>query len=345
MVLGSYGFTQILVRLPLGLLSDRLRRRRPFIMLGLLTGALSCLLFMGGEEWGWTLAGRIMSGVSASTWVAYTVLYASYYSESDSTKAMGSISLMTVAGQLAGMAVSGWLADSRGWNAPFVLGGVIGAVGLLAAFAVKEPRDGVARPPIRLNDLGKVIRTRTLLIVSGLSVLAHSVLFITMFGFTPLQASALGASRSELTLLVFAFMVPHALSAYYSGKRLAPRWGTPRTIVAGFLLSGLCTFAIPFVPSLAWLYVTQAVNGFAQGLHMPLLLGLSIRPFASSERATAMGFYQAVYSAGMFAGPFLAGWLNASAGLPSGFYLGGGLALMAAAFAWAAGQHRLLQEG
>lgn len=330
LVLGSYGFMQILVRLPLGIYSDKLRRRKPFIMLGLLTAALSCFLFTWEGTWMWALAGRVVSGISASTWVAFTVLYASYYVKNDATRAMGNISLITVAGQLVGMAASGWLADRWSWNGAFHTGILIGVLGLVVAFFIKEPKEGVDREPIRLQDLGSVVRSPVLLFASGLSILAQSVLFITMFGFTPLQATVLGAGNRELTLLVFAFMIPHAISNYTSGKWIAPRLGVGNTMTLSFAVSAICTLVIPFVPSFSWLLATQIIGGFAQGLHFPLLLGLSIQDIKPSKRATAMGFYQAVYSIGMFAGPFLAGWMNEAAGLSSGFYLGSAAAAAAA---------------
>jgi MFS family permease len=328
-VLGSYGLTQILIRFPLGLASDKLRKRKPFIMLGLITGALSCLLFTIPGSWMWPLAGRVLSGVCASTWVAFTVLYANYFAQSGAIRAMGSISFMTVSGQLIGMALSGWMAQTYGWNSAFQLGIVFGIAGLLIAFAVREPREGIERAPMSFADLREVVRTPILLRVSTLSILAHCILFITMFGFTPLKATAeLGASKVDLTAVVFAFMIPHAFASLYSARWFAPRFGTSNIILAGFVLSGICTAAIAFSPSLLVLMLTQAVNGFAQGLYFPLLLGKSIQDFPPDKRATAMGFYQAVYSSGMFVGPFLAGWLNGGWGIDSGFYLG---ALFAAA--------------
>jgi len=326
-VLGSYGLTQLLVRFPLGLASDRLRRRKPFLMLGLLTGALSCFLFTVEGSWLWPLAGRVVSGVCASTWVAFTVLYANYFVQKDATRAMGNISFMTVTGQLIGMAASGWLADKYGWNASFLLGVALGAAGLCLSFAVREPKGGIARAPMTIADLGGVIRTPMLLCVSTLSLLAHCILFITMFGFTPLKATAdLGATKTMLTALVFAFMLPHAITSLYSARWFVPRFGLLRVIAFGFLLSGVCTALIAASPSFGWLMATQAVNGFAQALYFPLLLGLAIQDFSSDKRATAMGFYQAVYSAGMFAGPFLAGWLNEGYGIDSGFFLGAAFA-------------------
>ncbi|MFB9329783.1 MFS transporter [Paenibacillus aurantiacus] len=327
-VLGSYGFTQLLIRFPLGLYSDKLHKRKPFLLLGMISGALSCLLFMVPGSWVWPLAGRIISGVCASVWAAFTVLYAAYFSSSESTKAMSNISFMTAAGQLIGMILSGQLAGARGWNAAFAAGIGFGIVGLALACFVKEPKEGVEREPISLHMLRSVVRTRLLVHVSVLSILAHSVLFITMFGFTPLHATALGATKSELTWIVVAFMVPHALTTFVTGRYLAPKFGIWNVIAAGFALSAVFTLAIPLSESLGMLAVTQAFNGIAQGLHLPLFLALVLTPFETAKRATAMGFYQAVYSAGMFAGPFVAGFMNEQYGLASGFWLGGAIALL-----------------
>ena len=87
-------------------------------------------------------------------------------------------------------------------------------------------------------------------------------------------------------------------------------------------------------PTLGVLIATQAVNGFGQGLHMPLLLGLAIRDVEQTGRATAMGLYQALYAVGMFSGPFLAGWLNGSWGLDSGFLFGAFAGFVAFVLVW-----------
>ncbi|MFF2089100.1 MFS transporter [Paenibacillus sp. NPDC058174] len=330
-VLGSYGFVQLLIRFPIGIASDRLGKRKPFILLGMLAATISCLLFIVPGSWLLPLGGRAVAGISASAWVAFTVMYASYFAPGDASKAMGNISVMTVGGQLIGMMISGWSAEALGDAWPFLIGAFLGLTGLLLALMLKEPESAL-RPNgngMSFAMIGRVIRTKTLLQVSLLSVLAHSVLFITMFGFTPLKAKMLGAGGLELTGIVLAFMLPHAAASMFTAKSFAPRFGNWTTIGAGFLLSGICTVAMGYSPSLLVLGLTQAVNGFAQGLHIPLLLGLAIRDVDLSGRATAMGLYQAIYAAGMFAGPFLAGWLNEGWGLNSGFLFGGSLAAIA----------------
>jgi len=329
-VLGSYGFMQILIRFPLGILSDRLRRRKPFIVLGFATSAAGCAIFILFEGFAGVTAARAMTGISASAWVAFTVLYASYYVGSEATKAMGTISVATVTGQLLGMGISGVVAEMCGWSATFWVGGVTALIGGGICWFIYESKDGVYRPPMLFRDIPAIIGNPILLKVSLLSILAHSVLFITMFGFTPSYAVSIGADKLYLSLLVIAFMVPHAFAALITGRRIAPRYGVWATIMTGFIISGLCTALIPFNHSLTLLIITQAINGFAQGLHLPLLMGLSIQSIDNDKRATAMGFYQAVYAAGMFSGPFIAVSINESYGLGGGFIFGAAVGLLAA---------------
>ncbi|MFE5317516.1 MFS transporter [Paenibacillus sp. NPDC056579] len=343
LVLGSYGFVQILLRLPLGIASDRMKVRKPFIMLGMLSTTLSCICFAMDGHLGWALAGRIVSGIGASTWAAFTVLYASYFSRDQATRAMSLISLLTASGQLVGMGVSGYLVKEWGWTSTFWVGSVIGAAGLIISLGIHEPKEGISREPIQWSNLYRVMKEPLLLKVSTLSILAHSILFITMFGFTPSHAMALGADELGLTLLVFAFMLPHAVSNYISGRFLAPRYGSWTLVIIGFILSALCTTAISLADSLTVLVVTQVCNGFFQGICFPLLLTLAIDKIDREKQATAMGFYQAVYAVGMFAGPFVAGWINEWGGLKSGFYFAGALGVAATILAiiWSRAEMKL----
>ncbi|QJD88624.1 MFS transporter (plasmid) [Cohnella herbarum] len=203
--------TQVITRLPLGMYSDVMSKRKPFLIAGMLAGLISCVFFMLPGTWGGPLAGRLMAGICAAAWVPFSVLYASYYPTNQTHQAMGTLSFLTVSGQLIGMSASGWLASVGGWNYAFTCGIFVAALGTLVAFFVFEPdqrpkptTDQATTPPeqkhIRRVDraiVSRVLRSPLLWTVSVLSVLAHGILFITMFGFTPLQAVELGASEAQ----------------------------------------------------------------------------------------------------------------------------------------------------
>ncbi|CQR52362.1 MFS transporter [Paenibacillus riograndensis] len=333
-VLGVYGLMQILFRLPIGIGSDVLNRRRPFIYLGLIASGASCLLFLAGADPGWALAARAVSGIAASAWVVYSVMFAGYFPKEEAGKAMGLLQFTTVIAQLASMMISGYIAEHWGWNAPFVIGGVVAAAALLLALRLPEQRQDKRENAIQIKDLAEVIKEPLLVKVSLLSVLAHCVLFITMFGYTPNQALAIGAGKESLGWLTLAFMLPHAAATLYGSRWFGKLLGDRGTLLLGFAGSALFTLLIPSMPTLAALCATQVGNGFMQGLIFPLLLGKSVSGVAPFKRATAMGFYQAVYAIGMSGGPFVAGWMSSAYGLKGGFWLGGIAAALAALLSW-----------
>ncbi|WP_081387700.1 MFS transporter [Paenibacillus odorifer] len=334
MVLGIYGLMQILFRIPIGIGSDYLNRRRPFIYLGLIASGVSCFLFMWGAQPGWALAARAVSGIAASAWVVYSVMFAGYFPKEEAGKAMGMLQFTTVIAQLTSMMISGYMVEHWGWNAPFLIGGIVAIAALILALRLPEQKQEKRKNAIQIKELAGVVKEPLLVKVSLLSVLAHCVLFITMFGYTPNQALNIGASKESLGWLTLAFMIPHAIATLYGSRLFGGLLGDRGKLMLGFAGSALFTLLIPSMPTLAALCLTQVGNGFMQGLIFPLLLSKSVSEIDPFKRATAMGFYQAVYAIGMSAGPFVAGWMSSVYGLTGGFWLGGIAAALATILSW-----------
>lgn len=314
-VIASYGFTQMLIRIPLGIWSDKLGTRRWFVIAGVVCSTLSSLGFATTSGLWPVLGFRALAGVAAASWVAFTVLFASYFSREEAPKALGLISFYTSIGQMVATTLGGGFAQWYGWHAPFWLGTVGGAIGIVLSLTVVDTPADPDRKPIAVRELLALGGHRTLLLPSLLAVFAQVLTFTTMFGFTPLHAVQIGATSGELGILTLCTTLPNAVAGYVSGGVLVRRWGSARILVFGFAMSALCTLAVPLTHSFAALLVTQMVNGFAQGLLVPILMSLAIRSVSDAKRATAMGFFQAIYSLGMFGGPFVTGWVGQVMGL------------------------------
>lgn len=334
MVLGVYGLMQIVLRMPLGIGSDVLNRRRPFILLGLVASGVSCLMFAFGASPGWALTARAVSGIAASAWVVYTVMYAGYFPKEEAGKAMGMMQFVTVLAQLTSMLISGSLVDAWGWPAPFLLGAVIAGIACVLTIRLPEQRQEERGEALSFRDLAPVMREPMLLKVSMLSVLAHCVLFVTMFGYTPNQALKIGADTESLGWLTLSFMAPHALATLYASRFFSRRLGERGALVLGFAGSAVFTLLIPYADGLGALCATQIGNGFMQGIIFPLLLAKSVAEVEPGKRATAMGFYQAAYAVGMSLGPVIAGRISSDYGLSGAFRLAAGAAAAAAVLAW-----------
>ena len=171
LVIASYGVAQLLLRLPLGLVSDRFGRRRPFLALGFLASALAGVGFAYAPSPWYLVGARFVAGISACAWVAFTVLFASYYPRGQTTRAMGYITFCNTLSVMAATAVGGRIADLYGWTAPFWVSVAISLVGLVAVAFVYEPK--AERPKLQpfFGRLRSVVGYRELVLASTVAAL------------------------------------------------------------------------------------------------------------------------------------------------------------------------------
>lgn len=328
LILGSYGAVQLLLRVPIGLASDAWGRRRVFVIAGAGLSAASAFgLWFGTDPWALFFF-RALSGAAAATWVGYTVLYASYYPAADGPKAMGFLNSAVFFAQVSAMFLGGLAAQWQGLAAPFLLAGLGGlaAVGL-SLFVREEPRPP---RPFNTDTLAALARDPAFLRVCLLGILFQILSFANVFGFAPVAAKNLGAGGFELGLLTTVAILPSIPASALSGTFFARRCGERGTLAGGFILMSLACFAVPAAQTMLFLYLTQTASGFGRGLIMPLLMALAIKDLPPDRRATAMGFYQAAYAVGMFAGPVLIGLVAGWFSLNTGFIVIGLIGLIGA---------------
>lgn len=331
LIIGSYGLTQLLLRIPIGVLSDAWGSRKFFVVIGIILASLSSLGMWLFPMAGALLLFRGLAGVAASTWVDYTVLYASYFPQKEAPKAMGYINAVNNFGQVAAMLSGGYIAQHIGMNSSFILGAVAGSIGVVLSLFVRDKQ--MAPKAIKADILMETLHNRQLLYLSGLGIVLQTITFVTVFGFLPIVAQYLGASIFELGLVTTMTLVPSIVSAALSGAFFSKRFGERATLVCGLLITAMSCIVIPFINNLSLLYISQAIGGFARGLVLPLLMGLSIKNFSGDKRSTAMSAFQAIYGLGMFGGPVLAGILSHIFGLTIGFIVIGLIGFIGAALA------------
>lgn len=328
LVVSAYGLAQLLLRIPLGIASDRIGRRKPFLALGFLTSALACVGFIYAPG-PWLMVGmRFVSGISACAWVAFTVLFASYFPPGKTTQAMGTITLCNTLSVMSATAIGGRLADVYGWTGPFWASAGVGVLGLLALPFVYERRRRRPAAQPSLDRLRSVVRYPELVLAAIVAAMGQYVNFASNFGFLSNYAVTIGASKTELGFLVMAGMLAGSLAIPVSSHILAPRLGPRVMVVGAFASIAFATAAIPFIEVVGLLYVSQVLAGFGRGTAYPLLMGLAIARLPDAEKATAMGFFQGVYAIGMFAGPVVAGAIGSQWGYPTLFLTTGAVAVV-----------------
>ena len=200
LIISSYGFVQMVLRLPLGIYSDKINARKRFILLGILISVISSL-GMGFFKTPWSLLiFRGLSGAAAAAWVPFTVLFASYFTDQQSTRAIGYLNAFNNLGQIAALLLGGLVISLfNSAVAPFYLAAAVGILALLLGTGIVENK--TENKPIKLLELLAVGKEPQLLIASGLAVLLQIITFATVYGFTPLAAKNLGATQGQISLL------------------------------------------------------------------------------------------------------------------------------------------------
>ena len=329
LILGSYGFTQMLIRIPLGIYSDRINKKKIFVNIGILLSLLSTIGMWFAETPALILVFRSLAGASAATWVSFTVLFSSYFKKDDTAHAIGLINASNKSGQVIGMLLGGIIAQALGQQFPFLLAAAGAVVGFSLSLKVDEKKD-IDHQAITLKEIIKVGKNRSLLTVSFLAILMMMISHSTTFGFIPVAAKNLGATSFHLGLLTTITTIPGILSSYLSGSYFSQRLGEKNTVTVGFSLLALSCLLVPLIDHLYLLYFNQMLNGFAQGMIFPVLMGLSIKNVEANKRGTAMGFFQAIYGLGMFTGPIFVGAISDFAGLKMGFWMIGLVGILGA---------------
>lgn len=330
MIAGSYGFTQMLIRTPYGVLSDRYNNRKMILYLGMFLSFLSSLIVWLNPTPVTLLIGRSIAGFSAGAWVAFTVMFASYFPKDKTTHAIGLLNAFNYIGNILGTLIGGIIAYSFGNRQSFLLGSCLALLGLLLTLAIREDKvERATSTPIRATDLLKFLRSKNLLILSTLAIFVQWITFGTIFGFTPIVAKDLGANPFEIGLLASFFTLPGILAAAMSGPFFVAKFGIQSTLKQSFWFFIIPTILTPFVPHKIGLYLLILLEGFGRGLGFPVLMSQAIEQVDEHQRATVMGIFQSLYGLGMFLGPFLFGVLSNLIGFKMSFISLGAIGFIA----------------
>lgn len=322
LVVGAYGITQLLLRIPQGVLSDRWRKRKIFVIGAMFVSAVSALGMFWFQDVFALLLFRGLSGVAATVWVIMVVLFASYFSSSDAPKAYGIMNSVNFTAQVVGMFAGGVVAEVWGWRSTFMLAAAGATLGLGLSMFVREnvPKVG---PPLQLSQVPEILRNHHMLLASGLAIIVQLLTYGTVYGFVPVAARHLGATNFELGLLTTLASLPGIFASMLAGTWFVTRLGRRATLCFGFFLMALSAAIVPVLSSTLQLFGTQLIGGFGRGLVFPLLMAFAVTSVGDRIKATAMGAFQSLYAIGMFVGPVLVGVVGDMAGLNAGFWLCG----------------------
>lgn len=313
--LGAYGFSQALLQIPFGVLSDRIGRK-PVIVAGLLIFTLGSVLAAQAETMLELILGRLLQGGGAIA-SAVMALLADLTSEENRTKAMALIGASIGVSFSLALILGPLLASWGGMAAIFWLTGALGLVGIYLVWKVVPSvgrsgprRESGAVPRLLLKTLKKPDLLRLNL---GIFVL-HLVLMASFVVVPPLLAD-LGLARDQHWLVyfpllagAFVLMLPFIILAE-KRRQIKPVF-LGAIALLGLMELGLWGGGASLVGTLLALF------GFfvAFNLLEATLPSLVSKLAPAGGKGTATGIYSSCQFLGAFVGGALGGWLWQSYG-------------------------------
>jgi MFS family permease len=307
-IIGAYGVTQMVLRIPLGLTLDIYRQHKLVILIGVLLAGLSSLGMLLFPSPGMLFLSNALSGVASSAWISYTILYASYYDSAHSTKAIGAISIFFQSGILLAFMAGGLLFSHFGIQMLFKVSFASGIIG--AALALFIPHESASKGTnVTVASLLKVVRDRRVVTFSLLSGMAWFVVFATVFSFSTSTAKSMGATGSQLGVLSMLYSAGTIGGAWFITTRFGHSMGEKKPLSFGFIILAVYCVSIGLAGGLRLFYLLQLLCGLGNGLLLSATMAFAIKHVDAEKKTTAMGCFQSIYCIGITGGPAVMGAL------------------------------------
>lgn len=322
--LGIYGLTQGILQIPFGMASDRFGRKR-VIVLGLLLFAAGSFVAAAATDIWLTIIGRAIQGAGAIS-SAVVAFAADLTRDQHRTKTMaligGSIALMFALSLVAAPAMYRVV----GMSGIFIFIGVLSAAAIFWTIYVVPPESPEMRDlsrQVKLASLGDVASNVELLRLNfGIFTLhmAQMSLFlvvpIALVEHARMPVADHWMVYLPVVLLSFVLMVPAIIAAEKHGKMKAVYIGSVALIALVHL--GLALAYRDF-----WmLFVLLTLFFSAFNVLEAALPSLVTKIAPVNSRGTAIGMYNTTQALGLFAGPWIGGWLAKNFGVESVFVFG-----------------------
>ena len=341
-IVAASTMTGILLKLPVGTLSDLVNRSR-LMMVGILAFALPPFVYPLVSNLEILTVLRLVHGLATAVFTPLALAMVAELYPATRGAALGWYTSAAQGGALVGPMLGGWIIDTAGYTETFLTGGGFGLIGL-TLYLVLWWRYPAPSRHVKLE--AKVLFSNVLhglrTVLRHLGMVAASVTEAskmmangTLMAFLPLYALSIGLSLAESGVLFGIQGLTSFLSKPVMG-RVSDRVGRRPLITLGLLICGLFIMAVPQMTQLAWLALCAAGFGFGEAIITSSSAAM-IADLGKAENVGAgMGLRGTIMDIGHAGGPIVAGVLVAAISYTGAFIIIGCLQLLTAAGFWIA---------
>ena len=341
-IVAASTMTGVLLKLPVGTLSDLVNRSR-LMLVGVLAFALSPFVYPFVSNLEVLTVLRVVHGLATAVFTPLALAMVADLYPATRGAALGWYTSAAQGGALLGPMLGGWIIDTAGYTETFLTGGVFGLVGL-ALYLVLWWRYPAPSRPVKLEIkvlLSNVLHgLRTVLrhlgmVSASVAEASKMVANGALMAFLPLYGLSIGLSLAESGVLFGIQGFTSFLSKPVMG-RVSDRVGRRPLIVLGLLICGVAIMAIPQTTHLGWLLLCAAGFGFGEAIVTSSSAAMIADLGKAENIGAGMGLRGTIMDIGHASGPIVAGVLVAAISYTGAFIMIGCLQLMTAVGFWVA---------
>lgn len=318
MVVGAYGLTQFLSRMPIGLLADRVGRHKGFIVFGVAAAGLASLLRVLMPNADGFLLGNLLSGLASGMWISFMVLFATYFAADKLQQSTGRIIAANNIGIFCGFVLSMISYEQYGMGFLCITGAIVSIIALILSLMIRE--DHTTQTPLPVRELVTVYRNKRLILFSMFALIQQGIMMSTSMSFTAQAARLIGATEWEIGMCAVVYIIAAVLSSYFAAGEFATRIGAKVWVPASSLALALYCLLVPNAPTPISFYGVQIFAGISTGVLFSYCTSEAMQEIPPTKRSTAMGYHQALYAIGMTIMPIITGRIVEGYDMTSAFY-------------------------
>ena len=299
----------LIVGILTAILSNKVGKRRIFILVGALGGTLSYFLLTVQTDYFLLLIVRFIQGsFTVLLWQTLMTMTLDNSNASNRGKNMGVFGIFLVLSMGSGPVLGGILAEQNVFVPYYTASILSGFVFLLSFFMLKEPQKIIPKPSLQENI--NIAKNKPRLIVPAIFNFVDRLHMGFILFLLPILLQELGF-RPELRGMVLGFFaLPYIILQYPIGK-WSDKIGRYKPLILGSIFTGIVLSSIGFLSNygLFVIIISFIVLGIGNGITGPPAMALVGDLIEKDENALGMGFFNLFGNLGIIIGPILGGFL------------------------------------
>lgn len=341
-IVAASTLTGVLLKLPVGALSDFVNRSR-LMVVGVLAFALPPFAYPLVSDLEVLTALRVVHGLATAVFTPLALAMVAELYPAARGMALGWYTSAAQGGALLGPMLGGWIIDTAGYTETFLTGGGFGLVGLALYLALWWRYPAPARPgkleaAVLLSNVLQGLRTvlrHLQMVAASLAEASKMMANGTLMAFLPLYGLSIGLSLAESGLLFGIQGFTSFLSKPVMG-RVSDHVGRRPLITLGLLICGMAIMGVPQTTHLGWLFLCAAGFGFGEAVVTSSSAAMIADVGKAEHVGAGMGLRGTIMDIGHAGGPIVAGVLVAAISYTAAFTIIGCLQVITAAGFWVA---------